>query len=109
MRVTRFDRALKVYPVTRAPNGEGIMVPTLGTAVSFQGDLQPVSKTASRRVQFGLDSTEAKGKVLFYDNWITIQEGSIVEDVSDGEKYLVNGPPAKWNGHSEVVLVEYNG
>jgi len=107
VRMTRWDRALKYYSLTRAPDAEGIMVPTLGTAVDFVGDLQPLARTASRRAEFGLDSTEANAKVLFYDSGITLEEGWIIEDGSD--RYMVSGPPNLWPSHSEAIMVVWNG
>ncbi len=107
MRMTRHDRALKYYPVTRAPDGEGIMVATLGTAVDFMGDLQPLSRTASRRAEFGLDSTEAKAKVCFYDTGLNFLEGGVIEDGST--RYMISGPPNPWEGHNEAIMVAWNG
>lgn len=107
MRMTKFDRPLTAYPVTWAPNAEGIEVPTLGTGVAFNGDLQPLARTASRRAEYGLDSTEAKGKALYYDSGVTLLEGYVVDDA--GTKYMVSGPPNIWPSHSEAVLVKWNG
>jgi len=107
MRMTRYDRSLKAYSVTRSPNGEGIMVPTITLTATFNGDLQPLARTASRRAEFGLDSTEANAKVLFYDTGIALEEGWIVEDGAD--RYMVSGPPNLWPSHSEAIMTVWNG
>lgn len=107
--MTIHDRALKAYPVTWAPNAEGIEVPTLGTAVAFNGDLQPIGNRASRLAEYGFDSTEAKGKVVFYDNDVTLSEGRILEDQTDMARYIIAGPPSVWQGHSEAIMVKWNG
>jgi hypothetical protein len=83
------------------------MVPTIGTAVSFVGDLQPLARTASRRAEFGLDSTEANAKVLFYDSGIELHEGWIVED--GATRYMVSGPPNLWPLHNEAIMTVWNG
>lgn len=107
MRMTRQDRPLTYYAPTWAPNAEGILVSTLGTGTAFTGDLQPLARTASRKAEYGLDSTEAKGKALYYDSSVVLLEGYVVDDA--GDKFMVSGPPSLWPSHSEAVLVKWNG
>ena len=109
MRMTRFDKPLKAYSVARSPNAEGIMIPTFGTPVSFSGDLQPLARTSSRRAEFGLDSTEANAKVLFFDNDIVLTEGMKLLDQVTLESYMISGSPTVWNGHSEAIMKVWNG
>lgn len=109
MRMTRHDRPMKSYSVTRAPNAEGIMVPTITFITTFNGDLQPLARTASRRAEFGLDSTEANAKVIFYDNDVVLTQGIVVEDQADLKRYMVSGPPNLWPAHSEAIMTVWNG
>ncbi len=109
MRMTKQDREVKSYSVTRAPNGEGIMSPTITLVDTFSADLQPAMKSASRRAEFGFDSTQANLKALFYDVANVLTEGMIVEDQTDLERYMVVGPPNLWQSHSEAVMVAWNG
>lgn len=109
MRMTKYDRDLEYYPVTWAPNAEGINVPTLGTAVPFRGDFQPLGRNTSRQAEYGLDSKEAKARAVYYDNDLTMAEGGIVKDALTMERFQVNGPPNVWARHSEAILVAWNG
>jgi len=109
MRMTRHDREIKAYTVTRVVDGEGIPVPTSTLVATFQGDLQPLSRTASRRAEFGLDSTEAKAKVLFYDTGIELEEGMKIVDQVTLDAYMISGPPNPWEGHNEAIMVVWNG
>lgn len=107
MRFSRFDKPLKAYSLAWTTDSEGIRTPALTLAYTFYADLQPLVKTASRRAEYGLDSTEAKAMQLFYDSNVVIYEGWIIEDGST--RYMVSGPPNLWPSHSEAVMVAWNG
>ena len=107
MRFSRFDKPLKAYSLAWTTDAEGIRTPTLTLAYTFYADLQPLVKTASRRAEYGLDSTEAKAMQLFYDSNVILSEGMVIEDGST--RYMVSGPPNLWPSHSEAVMVAWNG
>lgn len=107
--MTRQDKDLKYYPVTRAPNAEGILDPTLGTAVEFRGDHHPLGKNPSRLAEYGLDSTEANAGQLYYDVGLSFEAGGVVEEVDTALRFMINGPPRVYQGHIEAITVKWNG
>jgi hypothetical protein len=103
------DRDLKYYPVTRAPNTEGLLVATLGTAVTFRGDHHPLGKNPSRLAEYGLDSTEANAGQLYYDIGLSFEAGGVIEEQDTLLKFMVSGPPRVYQGHIEAITVKWNG
>lgn len=109
MRMTRYDRDLKYYSVTWAPNAEGVNVATLGTAVEFRGDHHPLGKSPSRLAEYGLDSTEANAGQLYYDTGLSFVAGGVIEEQDTMLKFMISGPPRTYQGHLEAITVKWNG
>ena len=106
MRMTRFDHAFTAYTLTQDAsgyvNGKSILY------ASFNADIQPLSKSPARLVEFGLDSTSANSKILFHDTDRPLPKGTILMDGDTGLFYVVMASPV-WQGHLESIIEPWNG
>lgn len=107
MRFSRYDHNFTAYTLTQDANGFFLGKTTL--YASFDADIQPISKSPARLVEFGLDSTSSASKILYYDTDYTLPKSTVLNDNNTGLVYQCISAQLPWDGHHEIILEPYNG
>lgn len=106
MRITRYDHDCSAYTLTKDTYGQQTGYTIL--YASFDADVQPLSKSAAKMVELGLESVSSKMKALFHDIEYPLPLDTIVVDNVTSEKYKIvyQGP---WEGHLEGIGEPWEG